>query len=509
MPHVLKFRIEWPYITRVALKKDIVYQPGVTPNIYDNKVYKELYDIKLNDISREFESAEPSTVYKIGEQDVVDTSLRKSMSVRKSYRVDLPKCMKHLFVECEVGIGNMHVYKKGDFMKKHYDTRLPDEWVTYTSDMHRKYPHIMTLLIIQNFDYTGGDLVVEDSKLVSPEEKSFTGMSYGKMTPAPYIGVLFSLNAAHEVLPVLDGTRVVFAFPVYGTYNPTSSITQRIVARDVTTVKNHVLRELKEELMYAEGFKEEKADSSTRRAIVQGYVAALNDSDILKMFVRYRNKCGDVVPAESIDYAIGYGHGHDCSDDDADSNRSYVITVSYNIGDEPHEYTLTEKPYKVPEGATNIIIKRNYGESDLLRDIIDEVEALQEANKLKVENPAMSDKYEDEIDPCKEELQEILTKPFIVLLGTTYYEDVTINDLDEDDMNTYIMLRNMRKRITLVHKASIQADRKLPYLVRKGDKLCIPKTFESSCVASLYLEFNDEGSYIPTYTLGCSMLIVE
>lgn len=78
----------------------------------------------------EDQDASPSQVAIHGEM-VDRPELRQSKSVRDRYTIShLSTNIRLLFTKIKVGLGSKHIYAPGDFMKEHYDTRLPDESTT-------------------------------------------------------------------------------------------------------------------------------------------------------------------------------------------------------------------------------------------------------------------------------------------------------------------------------------------------------------------------------------------
>lgn len=90
-------------------------------------------------------------------------------------------------------------YESGDFFKYHLDTNLTD----YSTD----YTHEYTCLIFCPYDkYTGGELIFSHPNKLY-ETKFNPSIITNDMN---WIAIIFSIDMAHEVLPIISGIRYVF-----------------------------------------------------------------------------------------------------------------------------------------------------------------------------------------------------------------------------------------------------------------------------------------------------------
>lgn len=422
-------------------------------------------------------SGEPTTVGIEGKL-VLDKTLRSSTSIRSAYTMYMPSKIDVLFEKCKLGVGSKHIYHVGDFMKAHYDTRLPPmEILEYNSKSKKKehvtYNHIMTLLLIKNSGYRGGDLYVEDKKVVS-DAKYY---NYGGYSES-YVVVLFSLNASHEVKPVTEGTRHVFAFPVYGEYNPMLSVRNQLQAETVYDIKSVVMEKLKQELL--DVLAKDTDDSEKRRAMIQGYVTTLGDHDASAMFTKYRKASGDYV----LEYS-------DHCDDEPVVLRT---KVTYMLDGVEHTQVVYDE-FQVPAGATCVTVSVANASYQILENLIDYVSEMQDADVNRKD-----DKYHEET--------QVPDHPFTVFLTGRYFNDSTTHDLTPDDRKVLDVVKQLGRKIEFMPVACWDTRWNDVVGLSYVDGKFIKGTPHTSRVNSIEVEFDDQGGYDPIYSLVYGMLLV-
>lgn len=406
---------------------------------------------------------------------VLDTTLRKSTSIRDAYTMyDLPKELNGLFSSVKIGIGSKHIYQQGDFMKKHYDTRLPP-----VSERGKVYNHIMTLLIVRIDGYSGGDLYVEDKPVVTAGTNGFTA-------------VLFSLNASHEVRPVTKGIRQVIAFPIYGEYNPITSMKKLFQEQTAHKMRDVVLVAIKEELsrvMNNSDKKEEDTDDVTTsedlRCRVHAYVCALRDDKASKLFEQYRD-C----------YEDSYGTNGNC---DPAVEINVETKVSYTLEGETF-IEVVKGRFLVPSGATNVVVTQPSMPCQILQNLIKYIEGMKDFTLE--DRPTY---YKRDIS--KKQYTTIPETPFIAFLSGRYFSDSTEKDLTIDDKKALDVIRWLGRTVEFIPIArwdSAVGVTGVQYI----DGKFVEAVPDSDRVANIDVEFNDNNGYDSSYKLIYGMLVV-
>lgn len=194
-------------------------------------------------------------------QDIYNPNLRQSVSIKDKFSIPhIPDLFHTYFSKIQIGTGSKHVYYRGNFMKRHYDTRKPDL---------KELPHIMTLVITDSLS----ELIVDGK---SAEYYLLNSINSKDHYRGKYC-VLFTLDCSHEVEPICISERHSFTFPVYGEYNPFWKIPKSVPTYNCYDV---ILTQL-EEFNYIEF------------SILEGLLKILNDEDINMMSIRIRLENGE------------------------------------------------------------------------------------------------------------------------------------------------------------------------------------------------------------------------
>lgn len=263
-------------------------------------------------------------------KDTYRTDLRISWSLRDKFRIWLPDVLRNLFARVHVGLGSMHIYEPGGFMKEHLDAKRPDE---------NGLPHIMTLVLSRQ----PGNLRVCGAKPNYP----------GTFGDAFYL-VLFSLNCPHEVTQTRD-TRVSLAFPVYGEY---------VGLRLRPVVPENLFSVVLERL--------ERADlASADLRELQGWVKALDDDTATQLMFRIREAVDDYIADEEYRYARS---DPPCAE----------IELTY-VDADGRTCVVHGNPVAVPEGARNATARVSRGQQSLMRQLVQHVRDLRDLNAATVE----------------------------------------------------------------------------------------------------------------------------
>lgn len=238
---------------------------------------------------------EQTSTVGIDGQNVEDLSLRNSLSLRDKFTIKrLPSAFSELFSKYHVGIGSLHVYMKGGFMKQHRDARLPDR---------EGMPHVASLIVVRSnpgheggklrVDIDGNPVVVFTRDIPSGDSEEYYAMHGGYAPYEPsYHAALIPINKIHDVTEVTYGRRESFVFPVYGVLKSYQEIAEGLRSN---VKPNMPIRNQYEDVLECIKYYTTRAGKSDANAKLQGFIDSLGDICLSRMFVRYRFASGDYV----------------------------------------------------------------------------------------------------------------------------------------------------------------------------------------------------------------------
>lgn len=432
------------------------------------------------DVGTYMEGASPTQVSIEGKM-IVNEQVRKSTSIRDKFVISKFDEWKKLFDVYKIGVGSKHVYNVGDFMCSHYDSRRPDL---------DGLPHIMTLVVFYNYgEYEGGQLIVNDKPIVFQNKRENERDKYM---------VLFGLGCKHEVLDVTKGKRITFTFPVYGKYNYINKTIESLKIDKPINIYDFILNLIED--AQKNGLAEKSAD-------FHGFIRALKDTTANDYAIRLRKIYEGWVPLEF-------------SNSDHDENDDREVVIEYDL-DDAHYCDVLDKHYHVPDGAYNVIIHRNNQSFAILQKLRTHVlELKKEAEELD------ASRKEEKVEYYLEDLEflsEFLTgtNPIYILLGNRYLVGSTVDNLTANDRELYDYLcTNKERTVTFLPLAKKPdsyyntfnvykfANGKLDKLerIKYGNQTEDVATTE---LASIDIEFDDQGSYDPQYVNAYGLFLIK
>lgn len=395
---------------------------------------------------------DPSKVQILGRPRLL-TDLRRSITIKDSFKVTLPSKFRQLFSKVIVGVGSKHIYAKGDFMKEHLDTKREDL---------NGLPHIMTLIVTNDVS----PMRVCGKRLYTDEDGHSS------------IFVLFTLNCPHEILPV-SMERHSFAFPVYGIYK---GLTQALNTRG-TSVYQAALNHLED----VNPFDDNLAES-------QGWVDMTEIGEAISMFKQIRLANGEWLSGCERDNTLSEDDGSVSIKytDEHGERQELTITTETSIA---HATNITITPIKIQRRLFDHILA-------LIRQ---EETAHTDAKDAMVDVTAPSIRPDTRIPDC----------PFTVTLRGHYDPDDGVEDLIQADRAVYDFLTESKRPFVFVPRATRTTEWPT-YIAVKDTLVTINRDYWSdepevkpSVVTDAYVEHNDEGQYDPRYTALYGLFVVN
>jgi len=381
-----------------------------------------------------------------------EPTLRESRSIIGDFEMTYPPSdITILFSELHIGLGSKHFYGSGDFMKEHFDSRLP----SHETKDGKKLPHIMTLIVANDLNHL-----------------KVNGTSLPKLLPDSGYErkhcVLFSLNCSHEVLPVTD-RRISFVFPIYGVYNPMARMKQMAkVAGHSTSLTRTVHEHVEDAIMNEENYD---------FAMLEGYIKALDDFELNMMTKRLRDD--DSVPVEEKSFfQVSYRN---------QANES-VTWMGYE--------------FENVSPVSHLKIKAVSKDMNMLQNIKLRLEDL-----IKLEDQAKTDHKDSDVEAYYVVNPNKVPKiPFVVLCRGRYFSDQTEADLVPIDAQVFQALKAQGRKVEfLPNRKTYEA----PKVIHVDDLCNVVANHKINYVSKIQLEFDDGGNYDPHYTLVYGIMIVE
>lgn len=442
-------------------------------------------------------------------KDTYRKDLRKSVSIRNRFTMEVPNFLKNLFKKVKLGVGSKHIYVKGDFMRKHRDARLPDL---------DGLPHLMTLVVLpDSYDhkkyYSGGELYINDVDVVKEFFKSGNRYddSYGNTM------VLFPITSVHEVKEITSGERHTFVFPVYGEFDPFHCIKRQVgTSTTYTTIYDEILDDIDDIT---------QTDCSETRGHFLGKLEALGDRSLCRRFVEYRIKQGDYIPSEHCHGIDPYDRQSD-SEDDSEDAPVFVTRIEYTIDDQ-RVVVQTNEEHKIPDGAVSIVINASLATSSVddtqkeptvrlpraLKNIKEEILRKKKRFTDSIEANLIAAKTQD----CKLHAGDLPDGPFAYVAKNLYYSDTKEDQLlgvdayvlqlaKQSNRDVHVSMTDISK---FVQRSSVI---KAFYATPDNSKLLqfaqVNEIPNSNFITGLYTEHDDQGGYDPRFTrLHCVILI--
>lgn len=393
-----------------------------------------------------------------------DPTLRKSKSVRNMFLVnpeDLYQ-MNQLFRKLHIGVGSKHLYEEGDFMKEHFDSRLPDQ---------ERLPHIMTLILTRDLAH----LKVNGKFLEAPNPNYQTAI----------YGVLFSLNCPHEVTPVKN-KRVSFVFPVFGIYDPIATISKAIKCQKPNlpqSITQFVLDQVDQVVELEE--QGQRKDYDLR--ILLAYVNVLDNHDIHMRTQRllslddswYSDECQNLKGLLQVSDSpwLKYFYMQN-------KQRKIAYTQEVDISQLSQQGKQVLSVEGVPAFLNCLL--------NLQQDI---------QNLIDQEKEEDEDVQEDEPFP--------INQPFALVCSGRYYQDhIAPQHLTPVDREIYNRLLHEERKIVFVPVATLPS---LPiyYIQRSGTITTKKPSHKIGYTTNIYAEFDDSSSYDARFSLVNGVFLVE
>jgi len=399
-----------------------------------------------------------------------DPTLRKSKSIRNRFLVkpqDLYQ-MNQLFPKLHIGIGSKHFYEEGDFMKEHFDSRLPPD--------QEGLPHIMTLILTRDLAH-----LKVNGKLLEPPNPNYQTTIFG---------VLFSLNCPHEVTPVKK-KRVSFVFPVFGIYDPIATISKDIKSRNSNhpqSISQFVLDQVDQVVELEE--QGQRKDYDLR--ILLGYVNALDNHDIHMRTQRLlslddawyaSDQCQDLKGLLQVTDAPWLKYFYI-----QNKKRQIAYTQEVDISQLSQEGKQVQSVEGVPAFLNCLL--------NLQQDM---------QNLIEFE---ISEEQEDDEDVQEDEPFPV-NQPFALVCSGRYYQDHKApQHLTPVDRKIYDRLLEGERKMQFVPVATLPS---LPiyYIQRSGNISTKAPIHKIGYTTDIYAEFDDSNSYDPRFSLVNGVFLVE
>lgn len=426
-----------------------------------------------------------STVGVEGELSV-RPELRRSKSVRDKFKFEYRSDFLFYFSKIEIGIGNKHIYSPGDFMKKHYDSRLPPR---------NGLEHIMTMVVVDYYD----DALLVDGKRPNPPS-NIQEYSYNRQHKC----VFFTLNMPHEVVPSIT-PRISFTFPIFGIYDFIGVMKKSCIRKRTISVHEHVFTQV---CKYIETTRTKDGEEIDFMRLF-GLIKALQNTDLncrMKTIIRDH-----------------YGHWYDNVElfDDAEKDKVYFqYRLNPNDAWKETDSLVFRNPDYIEVKSVSPIMNGLLNIRDVIRREIDAktVEKTEEEPEVSknVENGKVSKGVPHESDFSaqteQKNPQKILNfdpNPFIAICEKRYFTDSTINDLSVSDRAVYDELLNAKRTVAFVPVAHIFEC--FPVYRIENGYIGKTETLHSkfNFVSSIDVEFDDNGSYNPSYELVHGIFLVQ
>jgi hypothetical protein len=381
-------------------------------------------------------------------KDVYRSDLRKSESIKNAFTIELTNNVTRYFSKVKVGLGSKHIYVPGDFMKEHYDTKLPDM---------DGLPHIMTMIVTDS---------IEQLKVCGQKVPVIKG--YGSEYVKKYI-VLFTLNCPHEVVTIEQGIRHSFVFPVYGHYRGVKLKSYKQTGNLFDKILEVIDRSdaYSSELLYLEGWLK-SLENPTINSLIHRLIKA-NDE-------YYEEDCNTETYYE-VTYTDEKGERKTC-----DGVGSFEVSF-----------------------AKDLILNLTKGQTQMLKEIRSlVVKEKQSANEEYAQFMKL------EVNPFLD-TTEVPLHPFTVVLQGRYLPTATVKDLISQDLAIYNFLTKKRK-VTFYPLSSVDIYEQgcVLELVKTGltSELSKPR-YGLTSITEEQVDFNDEGGYEPSFTRVRAMLSVN
>lgn len=414
---------------------------------------------------------EPSKVGVSG-QEQYRAELRQSTSIRGLFSFKMRDQIKRFFSKIKVGTGSKHIYVAGDFMKEHYDTKLPDL---------DGLPHIMTLIVTNS---------IEELRVCGKPVPRISSDSYERT-----YGVLFTLNCPHEVLPIQYGTRHSFVFPVYGEY------------KGLTT------RPGKESINLYDSIIEALHDKANTPSHLHGWLKSVENPAVERLIIRLRKMDGDYIGDAnygSNEYN-GYGDYRDHDDDYSEVEDQGVYAGTY-----------TDEKGETVEGEFSSVFEIPFAKNLSIKAVSGKVMILKKIETLVLEEKAdMEAKYKQFLDtevPPLSPDTEIPSHPFFVQLQGRYLPAATAADLVSRDavVQKFLVDKGRKVEFVPVSAGDRDYDAGLVFMFHDGKLVSTGsrwsrsvEKFDKLSSSGGYVEFDDQGGYDPHYSRVSGMLVVN
>ena len=184
----------------------IDYDSKVSHPMYSSKTAQPIYFWIDNMFTHSIMNEEnfTRTLARVDDSRIMDLEQRSSWTHKKTFNIRSPEITEYFRKKVaprpnanedhfNEGRFQLLKYEKGDFFKKHLDTK-------------QSHAHEYTCLIVINDkenNYVGGELILSD-------QNDIYNIHVSEASKAECVMIIFSIDLYHEITPITKGARYVF-----------------------------------------------------------------------------------------------------------------------------------------------------------------------------------------------------------------------------------------------------------------------------------------------------------
>jgi hypothetical protein len=381
--------------------------------------------------------------------------LRKSTSIRDKFKITYFEDIELYFTKIKIGTGSKHIYKKGDFMKEHYDTRHDDL---------DGLPHIMTLIVTDDTD----NLKINGKIIKKPYSRY-----------SSYSCVFFTLNCLHEVTEIKsDIVRQSFVFPIYGKYDFHTATFHSLKSVNISNKYDTIINVLQDRI---------KNNDYSEIKYLHGHLK-ICEYDLLNNWLK---------PLDEFEY------------EENNIIRPYY-EITYELLDGTKMEKIISSTLEIAD-VKNIKIQPIDYHKTIFLNIVNKLVEYRDEN-LEIYNTFVNTELNDyTISKLTKDINELEEYPYVIVLMGRYFTDSNINDLISIDKYVYDLLKN--KNVKYLPSATIDSNiiKSYPmlFVTLEGLKKNNENKIEDVNISDLEIEFDDGSEYDPSYKLIKAVLIIE
>ena len=397
-------------------------------------------------------------IHAIDEKYSMSEDLNQSTSIKDAFVIkglDIPE----YFEKVSFGVGSKYIYTQEQFVKEHYDTKLPPN--------EEGLPHIMTLVITN---------CLRHLRICGKELEDYSNNA-----------VFFTLNCPHEAVPWndYDQPRISYVFPVYGIYTGLTSFGEIL---EPTTAFDAILGMLDECL----------TEQYPNYNHLHGCMKAIKNGNAIYLA---KILCKTYIDYDQNSYQNEYQY--DLEQDPCDIPVYYKISYTDENGE--------EKVY-VSSGITSVVNCTNLIVTPLpmTHSIIFKLKEIVQYEKIQMIN-----KYKSFIDTTVDPIPDSVTIPFqsfILRLSGRYLPTSTVDSLIPQDKVLYDYISKTR-RVTFQPCIGHVYNRIYVFNGKRFEQYSynedVDDEFETLALSNLQAIFDERCSYDPRYSRVNAFLIIN